>query len=207
MACLYPGSRRIRVGRLLAMATVPLQYRCICWSFAISSMLRVFTLPCANWRTSVWRDSKSKARRMAELLLNLRTACRLWRRVPSWNGEEKMNPDVPSSMNAVRPSSARKGPDRSLHRRKNTATVPHIDAGPHRDKAHYLASLPIMALTFRDNHHAAVTIPAGEIFEVIGPAPDDRFTIVKVQGEELLVFESDLKQRGKLVYEKRAQSA
>jgi hypothetical protein len=54
-----------------------------------------------------------------------------------------------------------------------------------------------MVLAFRDNHQAAVTISDGEVFEVIGPAPDDRFIVVEVKGEEFLVFESDLRERGK----------
>jgi len=53
-----------------------------------------------------------------------------------------------------------------------------------------------MVLAFRDNHDAATPIPAGAIFEVIGPAADDRFVVVSVRGEELLVFESDLQNRG-----------
>jgi len=57
-----------------------------------------------------------------------------------------------------------------------------------------------MVLAFRDNHDVAVTIPAGATFDVVGPAQDDRFIIVNVQGEELLIFESDLEQRGEVVY-------
>jgi hypothetical protein len=64
-----------------------------------------------------------------------------------------------------------------------------------------------MVLTLRDNHHAAVTIPAGEVFEVVGPAEDDRFVVVDVRGEQFLVFECDLKDRGKLVPGKKARPA
>jgi hypothetical protein len=63
-----------------------------------------------------------------------------------------------------------------------------------RERVQYRASLPIMVLAFLDNHDAAVPIPAGDVFEVLGPAPDDRFTVVDVKGEEFLVFASDLKE-------------
>jgi hypothetical protein len=72
--------------------------------------------------------------------------------------------------------------------------------GPSRETT-YRAVLSIMVLAFRDNHDAAVTIPPGEFFDVIGPAPDDRFTIVSIKGEDLLVFNSDLEQRAQLVHE------
>jgi hypothetical protein len=118
-----------------------------------------------------------------------------------------MNPDVRSMRDATARPFSRRGPDKSFHRRKEMAATSHADTNPPQNPTRYLASLPIMVLAFRDNHHAAVTISAGEVFEVIGPAPDDRFTVVKVAGEELLVFESDLKQRGKLIYKEQAQSA
>ena len=57
------------------------------------------------------------------------------------------------------------------------------------------AFLPIMVLAFRDNHQAAVTIQPGELFQVVGPAQDDRFVVVDVKGEQFLVFECDLKDR------------
>jgi hypothetical protein len=69
----------------------------------------------------------------------------------------------------------------------------------------YRAALPIMVLAFRDNHEAAVTIQAGTIFDVVGVDRDDRFMIVRVGGEEFLVFESDLKDRGRAV-SKREES-
>ncbi len=56
----------------------------------------------------------------------------------------------------------------------------------------YRASRPIAVLAFRDNHDLAIPIPVGKIFEAVGPASDDRFTIVAVHGEEFLVFNSDL---------------
>jgi hypothetical protein len=64
-----------------------------------------------------------------------------------------------------------------------------------------------MVLAFRDNHHAAVTIPAGEVFDVIGPSTDDRFIVISIKGEELLVFESDVKERGELTCKEQAQGA
>jgi len=64
-----------------------------------------------------------------------------------------------------------------------------------------------MVLAFRDNHRAALTIPAGEILKVVGPAQDDRFVVVDVKGEQFLVFECDLKYRGKPISEKKAKSA
>jgi hypothetical protein len=92
--------------------------------------------------------------------------------------------------------------------RTSVLCLQRTDTNPPVESTRYRASLPIMVLAFRDNHHAAVTIPAGEVFEVIGPEPnDDRFIIVKVNGQELLVFESDLKQRGKLVYKEQAKGA
>ena len=65
----------------------------------------------------------------------------------------------------------------------------------------------MMVLAFRDNHRAAVTIPAGEIFKVVGPAQDDRFVVVDVKGEQFLVFECDLKYRGKPIPDRKAKSA
>ena len=57
------------------------------------------------------------------------------------------------------------------------------------------ANRAIMVLAFRDNHEAAIPIPAGANFTVVGPAPDDRFIVVSIAGEEFLVFESDLRER------------
>ena len=58
----------------------------------------------------------------------------------------------------------------------------------------YSSSSPLMVLAYRNNHEAAVTIPAGKSIEIVGPAKDDRFVIVKADGEEFLVFETDLVQ-------------
>jgi hypothetical protein len=59
----------------------------------------------------------------------------------------------------------------------------------------YRADLPLMVLAFRDNHHAAVPIPAGNEIEVLGPAEDDRFVTIRSGTEEFLVFQSDLRSR------------
>ena len=68
----------------------------------------------------------------------------------------------------------------------------------------YQVNLLIMVLAFRDNHHAAVPIPAGRIIDVLGSAEDDRFVIVSVQLEQFLVFESDLRERATLLVRKDA---
>lgn len=65
-------------------------------------------------------------------------------------------------------------------------------------KPRYRVERPILCLAFRDNHHAAVTIQAGQVLEVIGPSEDDRFAVVEVNGNQFLVFDSDLKDFGKL---------
>jgi hypothetical protein len=76
------------------------------------------------------------------------------------------------------------------------AKVQEIRVAAPAEGTRYRAKLPIMVLAFRDNHHAAVTIPANHVFEVIGTDHDDRFVIVRVRGEEFLVFASDLHDRG-----------
>jgi hypothetical protein len=63
-----------------------------------------------------------------------------------------------------------------------------------------------MVLAFRDNHQAATTIPAGRTIEVLGLAEDDRFSVIRSEGEEFLVFETDLLERGSLVMQKAAGS-
>ena len=73
------------------------------------------------------------------------------------------------------------------------------EKGQPSKKMLYRASYPIVVLAFRDNHQAAVTVPPGDIFEVIGPAQDDRFVIVSVKGEDFLVFESDLRKGGEFL--------
>lgn len=90
----------------------------------------------------------------------------------------------------------------SVHKRRSNKPSCSPIAG-----TYYRANLPIMVLAFRDNHEAAVTIPVGEVFEVVGPAQDDRFLIVKVRGEEMLVFESDPKDRGEIVQLEQATVA
>ncbi|HEY7338358.1 MAG TPA: hypothetical protein VH639_25960 [Bryobacteraceae bacterium] len=75
------------------------------------------------------------------------------------------------------------------------------------ERALYRARLPTMVLTFRDNHDFAVPIAAGEVFEVLGLAEDDRFVIVDVKGQEFLIFASDLKLRCKRVLQWQVQHA
>jgi hypothetical protein len=57
----------------------------------------------------------------------------------------------------------------------------------------YRSNLPVMVLAHGDNHHAAVTIPEGETFRLLGPDQDDRFCVVQYREEDFLVFESDLR--------------
>jgi hypothetical protein len=61
----------------------------------------------------------------------------------------------------------------------------------------YRIYLPTLALAFRDNHQAAVTIPAGKIVHVIGPAEDNRFVVVSMNGEQFHIFAADLADRGR----------
>ena len=68
----------------------------------------------------------------------------------------------------------------------------------------YRVEVPMMVLALRNNHHAAVTIQAGEILEVLGRAEDDRFVVAETGEEKVLVFERDLKARGKPVAERKA---
>ena len=63
----------------------------------------------------------------------------------------------------------------------------------------YRATIPIMVLAFKDNHDAAITIPADAIVEIVGPDRDDRFMIVRSRGEEFLAFESDLKDLAQVI--------
>jgi hypothetical protein len=53
-----------------------------------------------------------------------------------------------------------------------------------------------VTLAFKDNHHAATTIPACAIVDVVRPDVDDRFLFVIVSEEELLIFAADLNERG-----------
>ena len=58
---------------------------------------------------------------------------------------------------------------------------------------HYRFSQPIMVLAFEDNHQLAVSVPAGQIVDVIGPAEnDDRFLLLNVNDEPFHAFASDL---------------
>ena len=56
----------------------------------------------------------------------------------------------------------------------------------------YRLNRPTMVLALNNNHEAAVPIPAGKIVTVEGSAEDDRFMVVRVDGERFLVFASDL---------------
>jgi hypothetical protein len=49
-----------------------------------------------------------------------------------------------------------------------------------------------MVLALKDNHQAAVTIPAGTLVDIAGSAEDDRFVILTVGGEQFHAFASDL---------------
>jgi hypothetical protein len=64
-----------------------------------------------------------------------------------------------------------------------------------------------MVLAFRDNHHAAIPIAAGNEFEVIGPDEDDRFVVIMASNEEFLVFETDLRERATPIAKKPATRA
>lgn len=44
----------------------------------------------------------------------------------------------------------------------------------------YRAKLPLIALEFRGNHHAAVTIPVGKVLNVVGNGEDDGFLVGEV---------------------------
>jgi hypothetical protein len=56
----------------------------------------------------------------------------------------------------------------------------------------YRSKLPLMVLARGDNHDAAVAIPQGATFRVLGPDRDDRFMVVHFRREDFLVFASDL---------------
>lgn len=59
--------------------------------------------------------------------------------------------------------------------------------------------LPTMVLAFKDNHHAATTIPEGTVLDVAGAGFDDRFVVVTFNGEQFHMFASDLTERSKPV--------
>lgn len=89
---------------------------------------------------------------------------------------------------------------RDLNSVKSQSEPQVIPMPPSADRRpRYRVERPILCLAFRDNHHAAVTIQAGQVVEVIGPAEDDRFAIVEVNGDQFLVFDSDLKDFGKVI--------
>lgn len=64
---------------------------------------------------------------------------------------------------------------------------------------------PLMALVSEDGHQSATTIPAGRTIKVIGPATDNRFVIIRLKGQEFLVFKADLRQRGTMLTRKEEQ--
>ena len=53
----------------------------------------------------------------------------------------------------------------------------------------------MMVLGYRHNHHAATSLPPGKKIEVLGPATDDRFLCIRVDGEVFEVFEGDFVER------------
>ena len=63
----------------------------------------------------------------------------------------------------------------------------------------YRLELPTMTLAFKDNHYAATALLPGSVVEVLRPDVDDRFWVVKAFQEELLVFATDLNDRGRPV--------
>ena len=56
----------------------------------------------------------------------------------------------------------------------------------------YRTEDPLVVLVYKNNHEAAVTVPAGKLIEIVGPADDDRFLIGRVDREEFLAFETDI---------------
>ena len=66
---------------------------------------------------------------------------------------------------------------------------------PGSERTRYKLHTRTIGLVSRGNHQAATLIPAGTTVEVIGPAEDPRFLVVEISGEQLWVFETDLKDR------------
>lgn len=62
-------------------------------------------------------------------------------------------------------------------------------------RVYYRADLPFMALAYRDDHRGTITISRGKLIRVIGPAEDDRFLVIEMDGERFQAFETDLKGR------------
>lgn len=54
----------------------------------------------------------------------------------------------------------------------------------------------LVVLALENNLDAAVPVQAGRVIRVLGPDVDDRFVRVRVDRNEFLVFESDLKDHG-----------
>lgn len=60
----------------------------------------------------------------------------------------------------------------------------------------YLLTLPLAVLAFKDNHQAAVTLPAATCIDVVGPVEnDDRFLLINVDHGQFHIFASDLADR------------
>ena len=72
----------------------------------------------------------------------------------------------------------------------------------------YRLTLPMMVLAFKDNHQAAVTIPAGTLLDVVGPVEDDdRFLLIMTNDGPFHIFASDLIARAKPVGARWAKRA
>ena len=64
----------------------------------------------------------------------------------------------------------------------------------------YFLNRPIMVLAFKDNHQAAVTMPAGKLIDVVGPVEnDDRFLVISADDAQFHIFASDLAGRAEPV--------
>ncbi|HTS78247.1 MAG TPA: hypothetical protein VMG40_18695 [Bryobacteraceae bacterium] len=70
----------------------------------------------------------------------------------------------------------------------------------------YRLNAPLMVLAYRDNHEAATTVPVGETIDVLGPDHDDRFSVVRVHNEKFSAFESDVRERGMMLFRKEDQT-
>jgi len=62
----------------------------------------------------------------------------------------------------------------------------------------YQLKAPATAISPRDDH-STITVPAGEVITVVGYATDGRLLVVNIRGNELLMFESQLKQQGRQI--------
>jgi len=64
----------------------------------------------------------------------------------------------------------------------------------------YRLNLPIMVLSFTDNHQLAVTVPAGKIIQAIGRVNNDnRFLVADVGDEQFHIVASDVTDRARQV--------